>query len=214
MAHNPTIHSVGNRFVLFYIGSDFEIVREGWRPYHRCIGYAVADNIEGPWHRSDEPIVKEESNNPAAYIEEDGSVKLVFRDASLKVFMAEANNYAGPYQIRNDDLWTECRLEDFYIFKHDDQYHILCEDNVGGVSGHERWGVQLVSQNGVDNWRKFDPVVVYDHDIQYDDGSTLHCNRRERPQLLIQNGRVTHLITGVYDGKNSWCQPVEIKPAY
>jgi hypothetical protein len=39
----------------------------------------------------------------------------------------------------------------------------------------------------------------------------LHCNRRERPQLLIENHVITHLITAVYDGKNSWCQPVKLK---
>ena len=214
MAHNPTIYQVEDTFVLYYIGSNFNHRNAGWPPYHRSIGYATATNINGPWQRSEKPVIKQESNNPAAYFEEDGSVKLVFRDAPLKVSIATADNYQGPYSIQNDDVWPECKLEDFYLFKHNQKYHLICEDNVGGVSGHTRWGVQLVSENGINGWRKYEPVLVYDHDIVYEDGSILHCTRRERPQLLIEGGKVTHLITGVYDGENSWCQPVELKPYY
>jgi hypothetical protein len=55
--------------------------------------------------------------------------------------------------------------------------------------------------------------VAYDHSIAFSDGSVLQCNRRERPQLLIENGQVTHLFTGVYDGTNTWNQPVALSPA-
>ena len=33
----------------------------------------------------------------------------------------------------------------------------------------------------------------------------------ERPQLLMQDKKITHLITGIYDGNNSWCQPVALE---
>ena len=212
MAHNPTIHKVGDEYVLFYIGSDFTTYRENSEYLLRLVGYASSKSIEGPWQRSDEPIIKEESNNPAVLIE-DSRVLLMFRDAPLRVAMAEADHYKGPYEIVNHNVWPECKLEDFYLFKTKDHVHFICEDNVGEVSGHERWGVHLYSDNGVDGWKKYDPVVVYDHDIQYENGQTLQCVRRERPQLLIENGKITHLLTGVYDGKNSWCQPVKLKQA-
>jgi len=51
---------------------------------------------------------------------------------------------------------------------------------------------------------------VYDHDIQFTDNSVLRCTRRERPQLLIEKGEITYLVNGVYDGENSWCQPVKL----
>ena len=59
-----------------------------------------------------------------------------------------------------------------------------------------------------------DPVIVYDHDIRFTDGTVLNCVRRERPQLIIVNGKVVGLLTGVYDGKVSWCQPVQVDPPY
>lgn len=210
MAHNPTIHKIGNHYVLFYIGSNF-IKREGWPPYHRTIGYATSKNINGPWVRSSEPIIAQESNNPAIYVEKDGQIKMMFRSADLRVFMATSTSFSEPFTIVNYDVWPESKLEDFYLFKFNDQYHCICEDNVGQVSGHERWGIDIYSADGIGDWEEYDPLIVYDHDIKYDDGTALHFVRRERPQLLITEGKITHLINGVYDGKDSWCQPVKIK---
>jgi hypothetical protein len=211
MAHNPTVHKIDGQYVLFYIGSDFTTYREGSNYLLRKVGYAVAPSINGPWRRSDKSIIDVESNNPAVLVEDD-KIALLYRDALLRVFLAEANNFRGPYQIINDNVWPEHKIEDFYLFKMNNAYHFICEDNVGGISGHERWGVHLYSDNGIDNWKKYDPVIVYDHNLHFTDGSVLNCIRRERPQLLIQDGEITHLLTSVYDGENSWCQPVALEP--
>lgn len=211
MAHNPTIHRIGDEYVLFYIGSDFTTVRDTTKYLLRRVGYASSHTIEGPWKRSDEPLIQVESNNPAVLVD-DGNIKLMYRDAPLRVFLTESNNYSGPFNLVNDNVWPEHKIEDFYMFKMSGKYHFICEDNVGGISKHERWGVQLVSENGIDQWHRYDPAVVYDHDLPFSDGDTLHCSRRERPQLLIQDDKITHLITGIYNGKDSWCQPVAIVP--
>lgn len=210
MAHNPTIHKSGDEYILFYIGSDFTTYKKNTGTLLRRVGYATAKSVSGPWKRCDEPVIDSESNNPAILTERN-KVRLLYRDSDLKVWMAESGNFKGPYRIVNDNLWPACKLEDFYLFKAENKYHIICEDNVGGVSGQERWGVHLVSDDGIRGWIKYDPVVVYNHDILFDDNSVLHCVRRERPQLLIINNEITHLINGVYDGLDSWCQPVRLK---
>ena len=212
MAHNPTVHRIGNEFVIFYIGSDFTTFRANSNYLLRRVGCATAKSIHGPWIRSDKPLIMEESNNPAILVD-DHSIKMLYRDAPLKVSLAEAEHFRGPFKLVNDNVWPEHKIEDFYFFKRDDIYQIICEDNVGGISGHERWGVNLYSENGIDQWKEHEQVVVYHHDLIYEDGDTLHCTRRERPQLLIQEGEITHLITGIYDGENSWCQPVALNPA-
>ena len=205
MAHNPHIQKIGDRFVLFYIGSD---VGSGYRQ----IGYATADVITGPWTRSDQPIdFGSDANNPAVYAESDGSVKMMWRDKELRVYLAEAPSYSGPYTIRNDNVWPAHRLEDFYLWKQDSLYHMLCEDNRGGVSGHERWGVHFLSEDGVHDWHPADPVVFYDHTLRFTDGTALHCERRERPQLLFDdNGRITHLFTSALHEGDTWCQVVPV----
>ena len=210
MAHNPAIHKIGNEFVLFYIGSDFNTHLAGSNSLLRRIGYAKSTSIYGPWVRSEKPVMEQESNNPA--ILADGQrILLMFRDEKLQVYIAEANSYQGPYTIVNNNVWPECKLEDFYLFKTSEAYHMICEDNVGGVSGHERWGIHLASADGVSNWYKSSPLVVYNHEILYDNDGILYCNRRERPQLLIEENRITYIITSVYDGKKSWSQPVKLR---
>jgi len=211
MAHNPSIYKIDGHYVLFYNASDFSTMRTENRPLRR-VGYAVADNINGPWKRQDQPVLNVEANNPALMIEQDRSIKLMYRDASLRIYIASAPSLKGPYSVVNDNVWSEAKLEDFYLFKKDGNYHLICEDNVGALTGHERWGAHLISPNGIDRWEKHDPVIVYDHTIEYKDGSLLNCTRRERPQLLIENNEITYLFNGIYDGTHSWCQPVPLAP--
>jgi hypothetical protein len=210
MSHNPTIHKIGNEFVLYYIGSDFTTLQDQTKALLRRVGYATSNLITGPWSRSQKPVIETESNNPALLVEK-GGIKLMYRDAKLRIYLAEAPNYKGPYRIVNDNVWPACRLEDFFLFRADDGYHMICEDNTGGVSGHERWGVHLLSDNGRADWRIYSPSVVYNHAIQFNNDSILHLVRRERPQLLIEGNKITCLVTSVFDGKNSWSQPVKLK---
>lgn len=212
MTHNPTIHKIGDTFVLFYIGSDGHTMQAKSKGFQRMIGYATAKSVRGPWRRVDRPIVAGDANNPAILVETSGAVKMMFRDAVLRVSIATARTFDGIYTIANGDVWPRSRLEDFYLFSVNGRYHLICEDNTSGVTGHERWGAHLVSANGIDGWAPFTPAVAYDHTLAFEDGSRLQCTRRERPQLLIENGRITHLITAVYDGKDSWSQPVALSP--
>jgi hypothetical protein len=210
MAHNPTIHKIGDEFVLFYIGSDFTSYRSQSKALLRRIGYARSKSINGPWERSAKPAIEEESNNPAILAEEN-KILLMYRDEKLRIFISEADKYEGPYTLVNDNVWPDCQLEDFYLFKTSEAYHMICEDNVGGVSGHERWGIHLISKNGRDNWHKYLPLIVYDHEIKFDNDSILECKRRERPQLLIEDNQITYVITSVFNGIDSWSQPVKLK---
>ena len=188
MAHNPSIYKIGDKFVLFYIGSDFTT----FRPDHhllRRVGCATASKIEGPWIRSDKPLINEESNNPAVLV--DGKkIKLIYRDEVLRVSLAEADNYMGPYRVLNNNLWPECKIEDFYQFKREGKYHMVIEDNYGKVTGHFRWGVDLYSEDGINDWKRYKDTIVYDHDIKFTNGTALHCTRRERPQLIIEDNKI------------------------
>lgn len=214
MAHNPEIHKIGDAFVLFYIGSDGVTKQSNGKYFVRKIGCATAKNITGPWTRSAQPLINSESNNPSVYLERDGSVKMVFRSSTTRARLATAPNYAGPYKIAADHLSPNAPIEDFTIFKHAGAYHFFCEDNKGKVTGHNRWGAHFVSDNGIDNWRAAKPVAVYNHTLRFTDGDSLECKRRERPQLFIENGRATHLITTVWDGARTWSQPVPIVPSF
>ena len=209
MGHNPAIYSTGNTYVLYYIGSDKGSA-------YRSIGYASATAVTGPWIRNDEPLdlgLVSDANNPAACFEPDGSIKLVWRDADLKVYLSTAPSYRGPYRVANRQVWRDT-LEDFFYFKSGGQYQILCEDDKGRITGHARWGAHLWSPNGIDGWKEYSPPAAYDHEIRWTDGTVFHPVRRERPWLLLEDGAATCLFTAVFDGHQTWNQPVPIRPAY
>jgi len=209
MAHNPSIYRVGRTFVLYYNASDED-------SRYRQVGIATAPAPEGPWQRSDAPLdlgVATDANNPAACFADDGSVRLVWRDKDLHVYISTAPTFRGPYTVRNNQVWPQARVEDFFFFRHQGKYHLICEDNAGSITGQSRWGGHLVSDDGIGNWRKGEPSTLYDHEIRFADGTSLHATRRERPWLLIEDGRATCLFTAVYDGQRTWNQPVPLRPA-
>ena len=49
--HNPTIHKVGDKYVLFYMGTSDGTV------YAKRVGMATSDSLYGPWKRTDKPII-------------------------------------------------------------------------------------------------------------------------------------------------------------
>ena len=208
MAHNPVIYKVGDTFVLYYIGSDVGST-------YRQIGIATAKAITGPWTRSDQPLnlgVVSDANNPSACFEADGSVKLIWRTGSLRVCISTAPSFEGPYTLVNKNVWPKAQLEDFFFFKSGNHYHVICEDNAGKVTGHSRWGAHLFSPDGVNDWKAWPDPVAYDHQIDWVGGGDLIATRRERPQYLIEDGRLAYLFTAVWDGHRSWNQPVPILP--
>jgi hypothetical protein len=208
MAHNPAVYHTGGTFVLYYNASDV-----GSR--HRQIGIATALAITGPWTRRDQPLdlgLASDANNPSACFEPDGSVRLIWRTADLRVCISTARSFAGPYTLANPNVWPAAKLEDFFLFKSGGEYHVVCEDNAGKITGHERWGAHLVSPDGLNGWRPSSAPVAYDHRIRWTDGGTFEPRRRERPWLLIEDERITHLFTAVYDGQRTWNQPVPLVP--
>jgi hypothetical protein len=208
MAHNPAIYKTGDTFVLYYIGSDVG-------SHHREIGIATAKAIAGPWTRRDQPLdlgVAGDANNPAACFEADGSVKLMWRTVDLRVCISTAPSFEGPYMLANGNVWPSAKLEDFSFFKIGSDYHVICEDNAGKVTGHERWGAHLFSSDGVNGWKPWRDPVFYDHRIRWIEGGELIATRRERPWVLIEDGKLTTLFTAVWNGQRAWNQPVPLVP--
>lgn len=191
------------RYVLYYQGISCE------SPL-RKIGYAWADTITGPWHRVAEPLpLTEDANNPAPYVHDDGSILMAYRDRDLHVYIARASAYDGTYSTVASDIFPQAKLEDPDIFVLDGQYHMVMEDNEGALTGHERHGGHLVSDDGA-HWIPADPPEVYTHTLTWTDGTSTHVTRRERPELFNDrqgvkgNGAPTHLITAVLSGGHAW----------
>lgn len=49
--HNPTVHKVGGKYAMFYIGNRYPDVES------QRTGVAIADSLDGPWERFNEPMI-------------------------------------------------------------------------------------------------------------------------------------------------------------
>jgi hypothetical protein len=111
----------------------------------------------------------------------------------------------------NSNLWPSAKLEDFSLFKKGGIYHLICEDNAGSLTGHDRkWGGHLLSGDGITDWEAGRQPIAYDDTIRWTDGTEFKPSRRERPWLLIENGKITYLFNAVFDGEQTWNQPVPL----
>lgn len=206
MAHNPQIMKISDEYALFYIGCCDGTAET------RAIGCARAKELTGEWIRPDQPLrLPPNANNPAVCPAPDGSLMMIFRDGSLHVSAARAEKLGEEFEVLKYDLFPQTALEDFFLFRKDGHWEMLLEDNRGGLTGHERFGAHLISEDCV-NWRTADPVIAYDHTLRYNDGTCLQAERRERPQLLFnEQGEAIALFNGVLIDDHTWnfVQPVD-----
>lgn len=226
MTHNPTIHRHGGVYLLFYIGSTYDgpvptrdqitadatISHQSWSRIQ--IGLATAPSVTGPWLRPNRPILAPSRDswetsivtNPAPWVDEDGSVLMIYRSSAgkrLALGAARAQHYNDPYTrvadrpicVFNDRDFTE----DPFIWRSSDGYEMLAKDMVGGLTGEIHAGVHALSPDGL-NWRLAPNPKAYSRKVLWSNGrrSTLGC--LERPQLLIENGVPTHLFLAAADG--------------
>ncbi|MCL2517911.1 MAG: glycoside hydrolase family protein [Oscillospiraceae bacterium] len=208
MAHNPQIVKIGNNYVLYYLGAGINDRNA------RRIGYATSRNINGKWERPNKYIDlgREDCNNPAAWVNGDGSVLLAFRWGNQRIGVAKADRFDGEYKILNEDILPNIIAEDPFLYKSGERYVMIVEDGLGALTGHEKWGAVLESLDGVE-WRVKKHCLAYDHTLMFSDLSIIKAERRERPQLLFnKDGKPTHLYTGVLYQEKTWnvCQPIKI----
>ncbi|MHC4506280.1 MAG: glycoside hydrolase family protein [Planctomycetota bacterium] len=210
--HGPKIVRSGGAFVLYYQGI-------ACGSSLRKIGYARADQIEGPWQRSDREIpLTDDANNPAPCVRPDGSVLLAYRTRELVVNVARADAVDGEYATVAEDVFPDGMLEDPDLYFAGGQYHMIVEDNQGVLTGSVRHGGHLVSADGV-RWKPHDSAEAYTHHLEWTDGTSVTATRRERPDMFNDeegakgNGEPTHLLTGVLLDGHSRCVVQEIAPA-
>jgi hypothetical protein len=223
MTHNPTIHKCGDTYLLFYTGTTYKdrsgSITEGWR--NKRIGVATSKSVLGPWTRRDEPILPPRpgkwdsviTSNAAPCVHENGSVILVYKstpsgyrpkgefDLDLRIGVATADHYLGPYKRAKDDSilglpGIKLDLEDPYIWKgRDGWYHMLVKVFHAGwvLIGEMDGGLHAVSRNGVD-WQFAPNLRGYSRTVRWSNGTVTTQGRLERVQAFVKDGNATHLF--------------------
>ncbi|MCC3374552.1 glycoside hydrolase family protein [Cohnella sp. REN36] len=234
--HNPHIVRHENTYLLYYMGTTYPFpdVRPG-ESYGlddpRCIvarankrvGLAVSDSVFGPWRRSDRPIVDVRprlfdsylTSNPAPCLHEDGSVLLIYkarqyrgyRYSEMSLGAARADHYRGPYlKISEEPLFppSEIHLEDPFVWKTSAGYEMIAKD-MEGRFGEKHGGVHALSPDGL-NWQVAERPQAYSRTVVWEDGAVERMGHFERPFLLFEDGRPTHLFAATADGEDFGCK--------
>lgn len=211
--HNPKIVKAGDKFLLYHLG----IPR--WQT-----GFALADNIEGPWKFVDKPVIN--TNNPALFVRKDGSAYAVGKykskfkcdgvwDAKMRAF--EATNFMGPYKMVKDTLNrlpNNFELEDPTIWWANNQYNVICTDWEAKVTGVEKSIVYYTSKNGVD-YELYSQIPVWSQkdSIKLTNGTFLHVKGLERPQVYTnEKNELEALMVSVYPSEKSTPTYIVIRP--
>ena len=186
------------------------------------IGIATAPHITGPWTRRDAPILdvrpgewdSDITSNAAPAVRPDGSVVLVYKSslgrmssrdkAPLKLGVAVADHWAGPYRRARPTPLDEFNgpatdIEDPYLWWQDDHFEAIFKDMTGAICGEHHGGIHAWSEDGV-RWQLAPDPLAYSRKLLWDDGTVTHQGQFERPQLLIENGRPTHLFAATGNG--------------
>jgi hypothetical protein len=131
---NPKIKKYKDTYILFYTGSthpfedfpesDSQKLKTKYSIVGRSnkrIGVAYSKSLYGPWTRLDKPILDTKpetfysflTSNAAPWINEDGSVLLVFKSrqykenfpfqSSMAIGVAKTPNFMGPYTLLSDE---------------------------------------------------------------------------------------------------------------
>ncbi|MDB5085368.1 MAG: glycosyl hydrolase family 43 [Bacilli bacterium] len=204
---------------------------------NKRIGLATSKSVCGPWHRLDAPILQARpgkfdsflTSNPAPCVQEDGSVLLVYKarkyegnvHGKMMIGAAKAGHYLGHYEVITDDpIFPPDRfhLEDPFIWRSDKGFELIAKDMDGTICGEKHGGIHAYSQGGLD-WKLFEHPQAYSRTVKWDDGTTQTMGNLERPFLLFQDGRPTHLFAATSDGvggfsnaSNTWNMVIPIAP--
>ncbi|WP_448248512.1 sulfatase-like hydrolase/transferase [Thalassotalea agariperforans] len=217
--HNPTIQKVGDQYALFYIGNNLKRSND-FDDHHAStqrIGLALSDNIYGPFQRvQQEPIIETSANrkdwdsylttNPALLQHPNGEYWLYYKawdkynDNMRKMGLAIAKDITGPYRKHPKNPLVSFthlnkQVEDAYVFQHNDKFQMIMRD-MGVI--HPHVGLLLESNDGI-HWGE--PMLGYKTNIDYT--NEVDIQRMERPQVLMQSGKPTHLFLALMGGKTN-----------
>jgi len=203
------------------------------------IGIATSKSPYGPWDRLDTPILDVKPNtyynfltsNPSPLIKDDGSVVLIFKSRDYKqdgisngdmsVSVATASNYKGPYKVIGDKpLFSENNfgeIEDPHLWSDANGFHMVAKDQRGRITGDAGDGLLAHSEDGM-NWVIDKYPKAYTKMVKWDNGKTVKQGQLERPFVLVENGKPTHLFFatmngpgGFSNGTKTWNMVIPLK---
>ena len=233
MTHNPYLLRGVDGWYLFYCGVTYEGEASAERlwalnrapggkngrmpPWMNDMrsGVAFAEKLTGPWQRPDEPLDLagvskngvRRAVNVCATLTPEGRCRIIYRLTGTGLITALADHPAGPYPVEQMDLVFDNAkkkfAEDPCIFRCEDHpYEMLAKDATGDLTGEVYAVAHFVSDDGA-SWRLAPEPKAISRNIRWDDGQVREQGNFERPFVLIEDGRPTHLYAATSNGTHA-----------
>lgn len=211
--HNPTVVRFGKKYYLYYMGNtgDGKASKDlNWtHRNNQRVGVAVADSPDGPWTRSNTPLIAPTPGfhdalclaNPSVTQRPDGTYLMVYKavaDKGKKPFggpvvhiVATSDSPTGPFKKHPDPVFTKpgekFAAEDPFIWRGKDRYWAIVKDFAGHFTGKGASLALFESEDGF-SWKVSKHPLVSTLQIKWDDGEKQELMKFERPQLLLKDG--------------------------
>jgi hypothetical protein len=167
----------------------------------------VSKSLDGPWeHKGSIKIAKNEfsklgrMSNASIMVRPDGDFEIVPRSGAILI---SKDGILGPYTVQGPSVYPQVaglpqhdlrNLEDPVVWYSGGLYHIVVNN------WSDRKAYHLTSADGITDWEyrgvAYDPTSDF---VRYTDGTVNHWNKIERPNVLIEDGHVTHFTFAVVD---------------
>ena len=194
VTHNPAIVRAGDTFLLFYTGATFDgpaptpddpAIQNGarWQQawHNKRIGLATAKSVLGPWTRPDHPAL---DVRPGAWdsVITSNPAPCVCPDGRILLLYKSTPDRHDP----RDGVFRG-------------RFHL------GGAMA-ERWDRPFQRISDAPLLRIDRPDAHVEDPFCWHDGRTTRPAKLERPQILFENGRPTHLFFATCDSESNLSQ--------
>jgi hypothetical protein len=188
---------------------------------NKRVGVAVASSPFGPWKRADEPVLHTKpgtfysflTSNPSPIINEDGSAVMIFKarahrdkfpyQGDMTLGVARAARYDGQYTVISPEpifgVGRIGEVEDPFLWKDKDGYHLLAKDQRGKITGEHHAGL-LAHSPDLLRWTVDKSPKAYSRTLTWTDGKVEILGQLERAYPLMEKGVITHLFFAAMDG--------------
>lgn len=199
------------------------------------IGVATSRSVWGPWERRNAPLLLPRpgrwdgliTTNPSISIRPDGRTLMIYksvahRGGSMHLGVATAPGPTGPFRRLSDEPLVAFDdeaddLEDPCIWWAGDHYEMLAKCMEGRVCSQPKAGLLFRSDDGA-TWDLVSRDPAYTRDLEWADGRRTRQSFLERPQVLVQDGRLTHIYFATATGSEhiglvtaSWNQCISLR---